>query len=254
MKPTTLFLSCALIGLSSHLYAQKTLTFATEATYPPFASMNPQGKMIGFGPDIVHVLCKQMKVKCQLVNNPSFAALIPDLKLGKYDALFGGMGITKKRGKIVDFSAPYYKDTASIVVAKNSPWNQSNIKKKLIGQTIGVQRGTLFQTYLEKHYGSKTVSKMKLYASNMQALLDLQNGRLNAVLIDTPVAALWLKHHKNSGLKVAGKLSDPSTFGKGVGIAVQKGNQALVKKINHALKVIKTNGQWQKIKDHYFGA
>ena len=52
MKFKHLLLTATLLLSASNIFAAKTLTFATEATYPPFASVDAQGQMIGFGPDL----------------------------------------------------------------------------------------------------------------------------------------------------------------------------------------------------------
>ena len=198
----------------------KPLIFATEATYPPFVSTQANGKMVGFGVDVVMAVCKQMHQQCQLVNSP-FDSLIPSLQLGKYDALFGGLGITSQRQKVVKFTKPYYNNSVVYVVNKSSQLDPN----KLQGKTVGVQSGTQFQAYLQGTYGGKIT--IKNYASNMTALMDLKSGRIDAVLIDQPVAVTWLKSPGNQQFTTIGNIHDQKYFGLGNGIAVNIHNEAL---------------------------
>lgn len=223
------------------------LTFATEATYPPFVTMTPGRKMVGYGPDVVQAVCQQMHKTCQLVNAP-WDSLIPSLKMGKYDALFGGMAITKARQQVVDFSIPYYQNAITFVVPKKDNFviSQSGLK----GKVIGVQGGTTFQQYLQTVYGSNVT--IKTYASNMTALLDLKSGRVNAVFIDKPVATAWLEKASNGSYKSVGNIEDPALFGPGNAIAINKGNPALKNAIDKALTVLKNNGTLKKLQQKWF--
>lgn len=225
---------------------QKTLIFATEATYPPFVSISPNGQIKGFDAEIVQALCKQMHRHCKLVNAP-WDSLIPSLQIGRFDALFGGMGITKAREHVVDFTKPYYENSVTFVVKKGSEFSLSNIK----GKTIGVQVGTTFAKYLMVKYGNQIT--IKTYQSNMTALIDLKAGRLNAVFLDKPVAALWLKKPANKNYTDEYAITNPTYFGLGNGIAINKNNPQLVNDLNKALIEIKANGTYTKIVNQWFG-
>ena len=240
--------SLSIIALSTQAFASPTLKFATEATYPPFVSMNANHKMVGYGPDVVHAVCQLMHKKCQLVNTP-WESLIPSLKMGKFDALFGGMGITKQRLKVVDFTVPYYENGITYVVNKNSHFKIS--KQWLKGKTIGVQGGTTFQQYIEKTYGNLVT--LKTYASNMTALLDLKSGRLNAVFIDKPVATTWLKKPGNQNYIAVGNIIDTKLFGPGNAIAINKNNKSLEKALNKALNTLKKTGKLKQLQHKWFG-
>lgn len=225
-----------------------TLTFATEATYPPFESINAKGQLQGFDVDIVNALCKAINAQCTITNQ-AFDSLIPSLQLGKYSAIFGAMNITEERAKQVDFTKPYYKDTASIVAAAA---NAAQLNKGLGGSTIGVQSGTTFIQYLNDTYG-KAVT-VNTYASEEAAFLDLTSGRILAVMGDTPIIMTWLKKQTPGAYVLIGKpIDNQKYFGQGYGIAVRKGDNALLQQLNQALDIIKKNGVYNNIVQKYFG-
>ena len=248
MKKLGLSLLLLIISCTQFAYAKQTLTFATEATYPPFVSMTANDKMVGFGPDLVRALCKIMQTNCQLVNAP-WESLIPSLKMGKYDALFGGMGITPARQKVIDFSLPYYQNAMSFVANKST--NFSLKQQWLKGKTIGVQGGTTFQNYLQTKFGK--LITIKTYASNMAALMDLKAGRVNAVFLDKPVAITWLQKPDNQTYTTIGNITSVKFFGPGNAIAINQGNTALQQKINTAIKTMQANGQLKKLQTKWFG-
>ena len=239
-----------MLSLTGFAGSQKPLQFATEATYPPFEYIDQSGKIKGFDIDIAKALCTQMQRQCEFHNAP-WDSLIPSLKLGKYDALIGAMAITAERKQQVAFTNPYYMDTVSFVAPMSEKLQVTPAGMK--GKTIGVQGGTVLQQYLQSTYGSAV--SVKTYASQEQALMDLQAGRVDAVLGDTPLVKTWLKQQKGSTYGVAGKpITDKKYFGQGFGIAVNKDNTQLVQQLNTALAAIKKNGQYQKIVTQYFGS
>lgn len=227
-----------------------TLTFATEATYPPFESVDSSGKIVGFDIDIMNALCKQMKAQCTIANAP-FDSLIPSLNIGKYDAIIAAMAITSQRMKVVTFTNSYYEDTVSFVAPKDSHLTIDVAGLK--GKTIGVQGDTTFYQYLKAIYGKEI--KINTYKSQESAFLDLTSGRVNAVMGDTPLVTAWLKQdgHDKEYATFGKPINNPKFFGVGNGIALKKGNTALLTELNTALAAIKKNGEDQKIIQKWFG-
>lgn len=233
---------------SSATSTTKTISFATEATYPPFEYMTVTGKIRGFDIDIAQALCKQMNAQCSFANQP-WDSLIPSLKLGKFDALIGAMAITDARKQQVDFTDSYYEPTASLAapLAAHLALNKNSLK----GKTIGTQGGTTFAQYLQAKYGN--VVKITTYNSIQDALLDLSSGRVNAVLGDTPTITDWVnKHGGNRYVTVGQPIADTQYLGNGFGIAVKKGNSQLLNEFNAALAAIKADGTYNTIYDQYF--
>lgn len=226
----------------------KPLNFATEATYPPFESVDANGNVVGFDVDIVQALCAQMQRQCTITNQP-WESLIPSLTIGKFDALIGAMSITPAREKVVVFTNPYYQNTGSIVAAKSAHLTLD--EASLRGKSIGIQGGTTFANYLQATYGSNIT--IKNYASIQDALIDLQAGRLAAVMGDTPIILAWLKQHQANYAIIGQPITSQQYFGVGYGIAVQKNNSQLVQQLNQALAAIKANGTYAKIMQRYFG-
>ena len=245
-KILTILAACCVSTTLALAAADKPLVLATEATYPPFESMNSQGQMIGFDIDILKAVCAQINRTCQFVNQP-WDSLIPGLQLAKFDIIFGSMAITPERQRQVDFTIPYYINTGSFVGAKNT-----NLSA-LAGKTVGVQGGTTFDYYMQAVYGGKGVT-INRYGSIQDAFLDLQSGRLDAIFGDTPIIMTWLKNSANTAFTVIGQpINDPKYFGSGDGFAVKKGNAELLNQLNTGIKAIKANGAFDKIQNQYFG-
>lgn len=238
-------LLASLIGLASTgAMAQQQIKFAMEATYAPFEYMDENNQIQGFDVDIANALCKQMDAKCSF-HNQAFDSLIPALKFKRYDAAISAMDITKARQEQVSFTNAYYDNSAAFVTLAGQVANQSALKNK----KVAVQNGTTHQSYLiEQMPGVTTVP----YASYQDAFIDMQNGRVDSVFGDTAVVAEWFKSNKQLTY-VGEQITNPTYFGNGFGIAVNKSNQALVDQLNTALAAIKANGEYQVIFNKYFG-
>lgn len=249
-------LSTLLIGFVGTTFAKttndtiKSLTFATEATYPPFETVAPSGQLQGFDIDVANAICGKLKTKCNFINQP-FNSLIVNLQLGKFDAIIAAMAITPAREKAMSFTTPYYIDTISFIAPKNATFDTT--PGKLKNKIVGVQQGTTFATYLATTYGKDVT--VKTYASEETAVLDLQSGRIDAVMGDTPLLAIWLREHGNGKYHFVGKpIEDQKLLGKGFGIAVNKTNTKLLKSLNTAITELQHDGTLKKIVAKYFSS
>lgn len=241
MKKVVLAALLATISLGAS--AAQTIRFATEASYPPFEFVDADNKIQGFDVDLANALCREIGAECTF-SNQAFDSLIPSLKFRRFDAVMAGMDITPEREKQVLFTNPYYDNSALFVVQKGKVASIDALK----GKRVGVQNGTTHQKYLsEKQADIQLVP----YDSYQNAILDLKNGRIDAVFGDTAVVNEWLKQNPNLAA-LGEKVTDKSYFGTGLGIAVRQGNTDLQGKFNAALDKVKADGTYKTIYSKWF--
>ncbi|MDZ7278920.1 arginine ABC transporter substrate-binding protein [Pantoea eucrina] len=236
-------LAALLASLSLSASAAQTLRFATEASYPPFEFVDSSNKIQGFDVDLANALCKEIDATCTFTNQ-AFDSLIPSLKFRRFDAVMAGMDITPEREKQVLFSKPYYDNSALFIAQKGKLADVSALK----GKRVGVQNGTTHQKYLSDKHSDITIVP---YDSYQNAVLDLKNGRIDAVFGDTAVVNEWLKQNTNLA-PLGEKVTDKDYFGTGLGIAVRQGNTELQSEFNAALDKIKANGTYKTIYNKWF--
>lgn len=238
-----LIVAAILAGLSASASAADTIRFATEASYPPFEFVDASNNIQGFDIDLANALCKEMQATCTF-SNQAFDSLIPGLKFRRFEAVIAGMDITPERQQQVAFTQPYYDNSALFIAQKGKVADVAALK----GKRVGVQNGTTHQKYLmDKHTEITTVP----YDSYQNAVLDLKNGRLDAVFGDTAVVNEWLKQNDNLS-SVGQNVTDKDYFGIGLGIAVRQNNEALLKQFNEALDKIKQDGTYETIYKKWF--
>ena len=166
--------------------AQEKIVIASEGAYPPFNSLETDGTLTGFDIDIARALCDEMKAECEIVTN-DWDGMIPALQSKKFDAIIASMSITPERLQQVDFSKKYYNTGPAIAVPKDSDVTDL---AGLNGKTIGAQTSTTHANYAEKHMPD---SDIKLYPTADEYKLDIQNGRVDAVIDDVVVLSEWVK-------------------------------------------------------------
>jgi len=225
----------------------QTLRIGTEAGYPPFEYRDSSGTLKGFDIDIGNELCAKMNAKCIWVVQ-DFDGLIPALQAGKVDAIISSMSVTSERAKAVDFTKPYYRSPSQFVALRSSGLNGD--PGTLKGKVIGVQSGTIHQLFVEQKLPG---SNEKVYDTLQDADLDLEAGRVDAVLADKLAMYDWLmKEGAAKGFDYAGKPLQDSTLPGDVAIAVVKGNDALHDQFDASIDEALADGTYDRISRQYF--
>lgn len=239
--------SCALFALlltAGPAASADTLRIGTEGAYPPFNQIGPDGELQGFDIDIAKALCEEMDRDCEFVTQ-DWDGIIPGLLADKYDAIIASMSITPERDKAVDFTKRYYSNKLRFVAKKSSDIKPT--EKSLKGKTVGAQRATISSQWLKEEMGD--IVDIKLYDTQENAFLDLDTGRVDAVLADMLVAYEWLNSDEGSQFEFKG---EAVYSGDKIAIAVREGDKELAKEFNKAIKAIRKDGTYQKINAKYF--
>src|SRR5882762_9067917 len=216
------------------------LRVGTDATYPPFES-SEGGDFSGFDIDLGRAIARELGVRATYINS-GFDGIFPALQNGTFDVVISSVTITPERSASMLFSDPYYDSGQLIVV--NQDRQGIATPDDLKGKTVGVQINTTAQFDLEKKEGVKVAK----YNTIDLALLDLQNKRIDAVVIDAPVAK-YMIFQSFHDLKTVGRRFTDEKFG----IALAQGSDDLLLEINKALKKIKETGEYDRIHEKWFG-
>ena len=218
---------------------------ASDATYAPFEALNSKKEVVGFSVEILEAIAQNSGMKVKFINTP-WEGIFTTLATGERDLIISSVTITPERKQLMDFSEPYFEAKQLIAVGKNSTVGRFTDLKNL---KIAVQTDTTGDEIAQKLQG-KTSSNIKRFESTPQAIKELESNLVDAVLTDNGVIVNYLSNNPQSKLKII----DDVTFAKEYyGIAVNKGNTALLTKINKGLFTIKANGTYDKIYNKYFG-
>ncbi len=219
---------------------KEVFTYAMTGLYPPF-SFRQSGDLYGFDMEVGQALAEEMGMQPNPVSNP-WQTLIAALKSDRFDAIIGSMAITEERLKQVNFTDPYYSSGAQVFVSTDN--DEITEVEGIRGKTIGVLVSSSFAKAAREYSDNITT-----YTDDVTALRDLTvGGRVDAVITDQLIGENAIL---NAGLEVK-PLGDP-IYVDDIGIAVNKGNEAFLEKLNQALAKIKANGKYEEISEKYFG-
>ena len=168
------------------------------------------------------------------------------LKSKQVDMLWNGLSITEDRKKEIAFSDAYMKNGQIIVVRSDSPVTD---RAGLAGKTLATQDGSSSIDCLNKAADFKaSLGNVKLYGDNVAALMDLELGRVDAVLVDSSVGRYYMQK-KQGVFKVIDKNMGEEEFGVGM----RQEDTLLRDKLNSVLKQMSEDGTTAKISQKWFG-
>ncbi|WP_042262934.1 ABC transporter substrate-binding protein [Paraburkholderia heleia] len=252
MKKLFAAMSIALIAstASAAAFAADTIRFGVDASYPPFESKAPDGKLVGFDIDLGNEICHRLNAKCVWIEN-DFDGMIPALKARKFDGVLSSMSMTPARKEQIAFSDKLF-NTPTRLVAKTGSGIMPTAES-LKGKRVGVEQGTIQEAYAKAHWATAGVEVVP-YQNQDQVYQDLLAGRVDAALQDAVQADVgFLKTPRGKGYSFAGgDLDDPATLGNGAGIGLRKEDTALKTKIDGAIAGIIKDGTYKKIEKKYF--
>ena len=234
---TTLFTANAENKLSK-IQQSGEIKIATNAEFEPFEYKDGD-KIVGIDIDIAKKIAESLNAQTK-INDVSFDAVTLELNSGNCDFAIAAMSYSSDKAQNVDFSDVYYYSKQAIIVP-----NDSNIKSSsdLDGKRIGVAMGFTGDIYCTENFKN---AKIERYNKSSDAVLDLINNRLDAVVVDDAPAKKLISLSNN---KV--KMLDEYLFEEGYRIAVPKGETELLEHINSVLKSLKDSKEIDKIVDKY---
>ncbi len=221
---------------------KKQITLATNATFQPFEYLD-NGTFKGI--DIDFAKAYATSIGCELsVSDIDFDAIIPSIQTYKADIGIAGMTVTEARSKVVDFTESYYSASQVVIVKADSElaWlDTEELLKALEGKTIGCQIGTTGEAYItgSEDMGFEGIknAKSKGYKDGVLATKDLAAGNIDAVIIDSAPASLYVKEYPTCVV-----VEDVVLTEEEYAIAVAKGNDTLLSSLNTFIKESKENG------------
>ncbi|WP_300329759.1 basic amino acid ABC transporter substrate-binding protein [Fusobacterium sp.] len=216
---------------------KKVLYVGTNAEFPPFEYLE-KDQMVGFDIDFINALGKELGKEI-VMKDMSFDGLLPALQSKKVDIVIAGMTASEERKNAVNFSEPYYSANQVIVLNENNTdiKDFEDLKDKKIGVMLGFT-------------GDLVITEMGLPSEKFSAayagIMALQNGKLDAVVLDSETATSYVKNNK--GLKLAEGKGESEDYA----IAIRKDDKQLLEDINKAIVTLKSNGEFDKILKKYF--
>ncbi|QJR15890.1 transporter substrate-binding domain-containing protein [Usitatibacter palustris] len=218
------------------------LKVAVPQDFPPFGTVGPDMKAVGYDIDVAELLAKELGVKVELVPVTS-ANRIPYLTTKKVDLVISSLGKNPDREKVIDFSSAY----APFFNGVFGPADQKVTKvEELAGKTIGVTRGAVEDLELSKVVPASAT--VKRYEDNNGTISAFLSGQVELVATGNVVAAAILAKNPPKRPEVKFLIKNSPCF-----VGLNKGEPKLLAAVNAAIAKAKTDGSLAKISQKWLG-
>lgn len=236
-KPGVLFLTLLLALTSQAVFARaadKTITFAVDANYPPMEYIDSGNRIVGFSIDYFTAVCRESGLTAEF-KQVDWDHIFKGLDQGEYDVVMSSVTITRERRQKMDFTIPYYVVRQSLVVPAASELN--NIRQ-LKDRRVGTQAGTTATDIVEGIPGAVSST----YESPGEAIAALAKGEVDAVVCEDMVGAAFVSDPAYAGkLKTASVINTPGAE-EIYAAAVRKNNLEVLIALNEGIKAVKAKG------------
>jgi polar amino acid transport system substrate-binding protein len=209
------------------------LLIATEGTYPPFSMRAPDGTLDGLEIRVGKEIASRLGLEYTPVII-KWESLLVGLAADQYDFASDAMDITAERQKQVTFADGWLESGGRVVTKKDSDIKKSDDIK---GKTVGVLVASTWQKLAEERGAT-----VKTYKAESDAIQDLVNGNIDAVITDSIAAAYAIQA---SGLPLT--MTDDYVSHIQKGFPFKKGKPNIVKAVNKALADMIADGTYAKL-------
>lgn len=229
---------------------QKSITVGFDNTFVPMGFEEKNGDYAGFDIELAQYVSKKLGITVHF-QPIDWDMKETELQNGTIDAIWNGYSATDERREKVAFTIPYMQNTQILVVKKTSGIHSV---EDMTGKVLGAQNGSSGMLDFEEH---PEVLKNRVkggdadqYQSVNEAIIDLKNDRIDALLIDRVYADYYLTTEG-----IADEYDTiPSGFeSESFAVGVRPADKKLLEALNQAFKELYQEGIFQQISQKWFG-
>lgn len=228
------------------------LVLGLDDAFPPMGFVDTQtGELTGFDIDVASEVCSRLGI--ELITQPiDWDNKSAELSNGNVDCLWNGFSETPERAAEFNLSIPYMKNDQIILVKSDSTYKGLN---DLAGKIVGVQADSSAEVALNENPDFKDTLKEVIQIDDYsKAVLEIQNGTIDAIAIDEVVARYYLQNNPGAYTILQDENGeDASLAQEDYVIGFRKGDDALKEKVEDAMKEMSADGTMTEISEKWFG-
>lgn len=234
-------------GAAESTLDKDELVIGLDDTFVPMGFKDESGELVGFDVELAKAVGEKLnkKIKFQAID---WSMKETELSGGNIDLIWNGYSINDERKEKVEFSKPYLNNTQIIVTLSGSDINsKADLKGKKVGaqnQSTAVDAVEAEKNVMDTFDGGKLVT----FEDNNQALMDLEAGRLDAIVVDEILARYYIKQRGEDKYKIL-----TENFGdEQYGVGIRKGDTKFAEAFNKALDEVIADGTAGEISKKWF--
>ncbi|WP_294375267.1 amino acid ABC transporter substrate-binding protein [uncultured Clostridium sp.] len=223
------------------------LVIGFDDTFVPMGFKDESGEIVGFDVDLAKAVSEKLnkKIKFQAID---WSMKETELNGGNIDLIWNGYSINDERKEKVEFSKPYLNNTQIIVTLADS---SINTKADLAGKKVGAQNESTAVDAVEADGNIMSTfdgGSLITFEDNNQALMDLEAGRLDAIVVDEILARYYIKARGEGKYKIL-----TENFGnEQYAVGIRKDDTKFVEEFNKALDEVINDGEAAEISKKWF--
>ncbi|MFM0308455.1 transporter substrate-binding domain-containing protein [Paraburkholderia sp. RL17-383-BIF-A] len=219
-----------------------TVRIGVFEDYPPFGSIGPDMKPMGYDIDVANLIGRALNAKVELVQvtGDNRMAYLADHKA---DMLLS-VGQTPEREKVIDFSQPYAPYYLAVFGPKALPVKNA---ADLAGKSISVARGTLEDLSVTKI--APPTANIKRFDDPNGAISAFLSGQVQLMVVGNDVGATILaRHPANDPEQKFSLFSSPDHVG------LNKNEPRLKQKVDETIAKARKDGTMNAISQKWLRA
>jgi len=221
------------------------LIMGLDDGFPPMGFRDENNNIVGFDIDVAEEVCNRLGIKLVL-QTINWLTKENELNTGKIDCIWNGFTITDERKEQVLFTKPYMYNRQVLVVKSDSTLSRLSDFK---GKKLALQAGSSAADALNASPDFKSkLKEVAEFENNLTALMDLEKGGVDVVLMDEVVA-----NYNITAKKADVKVLDEALATEEYGIGFRKNDNALMNKVQETLDAMAKDGTLAKISEKWFG-
>ncbi|MGO4936960.1 amino acid ABC transporter substrate-binding protein [Fundicoccus sp. Sow4_H7] len=218
-----------------------------DDTFAPFGFKNEAGEYVGFDLELASEIFGQMGIEYSF-QPIDWSMKETELNTGNIDMIWNGYSITEEREKVVLFSMPYIENRQIIIVAADSDIQS---KEDLMGKSLATQEqsASLEVILADEEFVNTLGNDPVTYATFVEVFSDLNNGRVDAIVVDETLASYFLEQ---SGDGANYRILEENFGEEEYGVGFRKSDAAFVEEFNDILSEMIEDGRFAEIKSNWF--
>jgi polar amino acid transport system substrate-binding protein len=226
-----------------------TFTVATdEPAFEPWVVDDDPANGQGFESAVAYAVAERLGFaagEVTWVRVPFTVAIQPGPK--PFDVDINQFSITDERRQAVDFSSPYYEVAQAVVTVASSPAAGAGSIADLRELRIGAQVGTTSLEAIEQVVDP--ANQTSVFNTNDDAKLALQNGQVDAIVVDLPTAFFITAAELDDGT-IVGQLADPGGNPDSFGLLLEK-DSPLTGCVSAAVDALRAAGTLEELEQEW---
>lgn len=223
------------------------LIIGVDDTFAPMGFLDENNELTGFDIEMAQAVSEKLGIPVEF-QTVDWTMKEQELNQGNIDLIWNGYSVTDERAEKVLFTNPYLDNKQVVVTMADSG---INTLADLSGKVVAAQADSSAVEAINSNPEiADTFADRPEFATNDEAIMDMEAGRSDAVVADSVLLNYVISHKEDPSQY---KILDEDLGSEEFAVGVRKEDTALCDAINKAFEELKADGTAKEISEKWFG-